>query len=52
MGLKFRRFASLEEIQQKTTVGLTAIPEDDLQKFFQQWQDSWSKRVCSDWWLG
>jgi hypothetical protein len=37
MALKFRCFASFEEIQQKATAGLRTIPEDELQRFFQQW---------------
>jgi hypothetical protein len=50
MILKFRRFASFEEIQQKAITGLRAVPEKDLEKFFQQRQDSSSKCVRSEWW--
>jgi hypothetical protein len=30
------------------TAGLRAIPDEDLKRCFQQWQDHWSKGVCAE----
>jgi hypothetical protein len=49
MGLRGPSFASVEEIQQNVTTGLTAIPQEDFQMCFQQWQDRWRKCVCVEW---
>jgi hypothetical protein len=40
MGLKVRRFASAEGIQQNVRAGLRHIPEKHFRRPFQQWQDS------------
>ena len=46
-GLKGLYIAFIEEIQHTATTGLRAVPEEDLQKCFQQCQDHWSK--CVEW---
>jgi hypothetical protein len=41
-GLVGQYVTSTEDIQQKTTVGLTATPKEDFQRRFQQQQGFWS----------
>jgi hypothetical protein len=47
-GLKGYRFASAEEIQQNATADLRAVPKENLQRCFKQWQDLWSKCVRAE----
>jgi [histone H3]-lysine36 N-dimethyltransferase SETMAR len=45
--LKGTRFQSREDIMQKTTAELYAIPEQAFQRCFQQWRERWEKCVQS-----
>jgi hypothetical protein len=38
----------MEETEHNETAGLTVIPKESFQKFFQQWQGCWNKCVCSE----
>lgn len=44
--LKGKRFESTDEIKQKTTSCLRAIPKQDFFRCFENWQQRWSKCVC------
>ena len=39
VGFTGHYFASIEEMQQNTTVGHTSTTKEDFQRTFQQWQD-------------
>jgi hypothetical protein len=45
--LKGSRFDSCEDIMQNATKELRSLPEEDFQKFFQQWKERWAKCVES-----
>lgn len=45
-GVKGHCFASVEEVQQKMTARPIAIPTEDFQRFFQQWQYCWNNCMC------
>jgi len=47
MGLKGTRFATMEYIKSNTTAELRKISKEAFHRCFQQWQDWWSKCVCS-----
>lgn len=47
-GLKGNRFDTVEDIKTNVTVELRKIPQQDFHRCFQQWQERWSKCVCSD----
>jgi hypothetical protein len=46
MGLKWTRFATMEDIKLNATAELQKIPKEAFHCCFQQWQDEWSKCVC------
>jgi hypothetical protein len=48
IGIGGQRLVPAEENQQKTAAGFTAVPKEDFQSCFQQWQDHCSKYVCTD----
>jgi hypothetical protein len=43
--LKGSRFDSREDIMRNVMKGLTSLPEEALQKCFQQWKERWAKCV-------
>jgi transposase len=47
MGLKGKRFATVEDIKSNATAELRKTPKGAFRRCFQQWQDRWSKRVCA-----
>jgi len=47
MALKGTHFATMEDIKWNATVELQKIPKEAFRRFFQQWQDRWSKCVCA-----
>jgi len=47
MGLKGTRFATMESMKSNATVELRRIPKEAFHQCFQQWQDQWSKCVCT-----
>ena len=46
MGLIGMRFTTMEDIKSKATAELQKIPKEAFRRWFQQWQDRWSKYVC------
>ena len=39
-------FVTMEDIKSKVTAELRKISEEAFRRYFQQWQDRWSKCVC------
>ena len=47
MGLKGKRFATLEDTKSNATAELRKIPKEAFRRCFQQWQDRQIKCVCA-----
>jgi hypothetical protein len=41
--LKELRYQDIEDIQKNVVMALKAIPQQEFQKYFQQWQHHWAK---------
>jgi hypothetical protein len=45
--LRRRKFQDTEDIERKVTIALKAIPQQEFQKYFQQWQHRWAKCIAA-----
>jgi hypothetical protein len=45
--LKGTRFATIEYIKSNATAELRRVPKEAFHRWFQQWQERWSKCVCA-----
>jgi hypothetical protein len=45
--LKRRRFQDIESIHKNVTMALKAVPQQEFQKYFQQWQHRWAKCIAA-----
>ena len=43
-----KRFATMEEIKEKSKQELLAIPKSEFQKFFEDWKKCWHKCIISE----
>jgi len=46
--MKGRRFQDIEDIEKNVTAALKAIPQQEFEKCFQQWQHRWSKCIVAE----
>ena len=46
--LKGKRFATIEEIKEKSKQELLAIPKTPFQKYFEDWRKRWHKCITSE----
>jgi hypothetical protein len=48
MGLRGRRFATVEDIKENADARLRAIKKDGFHRCYNNWIDRWNKCVCAD----
>jgi transposase len=48
MGLRERRFATVEDIKENDAARLRPIKKEDCHQRYNNWIDSWNKCVCAD----
>ena len=48
ISMKEKRFATIEDIKEKSKQELSAIPKSEGQKFFDNWKKCWPKCIISE----